>query len=174
MYNLVPIGSTVTGLNSYCSCCLQSRCEIGLSCVFYNNEHAVAFAENSWNNRKISGSHSLDLQMVFGYYQRSWIFTTHKNGSFASLDNYCLVESMFPKCWTHLGNQECTDYPKIRKSQNRSNPFFSLVHKLYESTSIVITFNKALVNWDELSGEDALACALFYRLTLKLWGVCQN
>ena len=50
-------------------------------------------------------------------------------------------------------------------SKTEANLFFSLVAKLYEKTSLIITSNKGFSGWDELLGDADLATALLDRLT---------
>jgi DNA replication protein DnaC len=50
-------------------------------------------------------------------------------------------------------------------SKTEANLFFSLVAKLYEKTSLIITSNKGFSGWDELLGDSDLATALLDRLT---------
>ena len=50
-------------------------------------------------------------------------------------------------------------------SKTEANLFFSLVSKLYENTSLLITSNKGFSGWAELLGDQVLATALLDRLT---------
>jgi DNA replication protein DnaC len=52
-------------------------------------------------------------------------------------------------------------------SKTEANLFFSLISKLYESASVVITSNKGFDGWAELLGDEILATALLDRLTHK-------
>jgi len=52
-------------------------------------------------------------------------------------------------------------------STTEANLFFSLISKLYEATSVVITSNKGFEGWAELLGDSVLATALLDRLTHK-------
>jgi len=52
-------------------------------------------------------------------------------------------------------------------SKTEANLFFSLISKLYESASVVITSNKGFDGWAELLGDAVLATALLDRLTHK-------
>lgn len=50
-------------------------------------------------------------------------------------------------------------------SRDEANFFFSLISKLYENTSVVITSNKGFDGWAEILGDAVLATALLDRLT---------
>lgn len=52
-------------------------------------------------------------------------------------------------------------------SKTEANLFFSLISKLYETASVVITSNKGFSGWAEILGDAVLATALLDRLTHK-------
>ena len=52
-------------------------------------------------------------------------------------------------------------------SKTEANLFFSLISKLYEAASVVITSNKGFSGWAEILGDPILTTALLDRLTHK-------
>ena len=52
-------------------------------------------------------------------------------------------------------------------SKTEANLFFSLISKLYESASVVVTSNKGFSGWAEILGDAVLTTALLDRLTHK-------
>ena len=56
-------------------------------------------------------------------------------------------------------------YMPITKTE--ANLFFSLISKLHQSSSVIITSNKGFDGWAELFGDHALATAILDRLTQK-------
>ena len=52
-------------------------------------------------------------------------------------------------------------------SKTEANLFFSLISKLYESASVVITSNKGFSGWADILGDQVLTTALLDRLTHK-------
>jgi DNA replication protein DnaC len=52
-------------------------------------------------------------------------------------------------------------------SKTEANLFFSLISKLYENASVVVTSNKCFSGWAEILGDEVLTTALLDRLTHK-------